>query len=78
MALGYHPCAILCMMDLLPAVDYDKVVGQGVIEAPSSDTPSTPRKKLESDFPCVVATVIEIDSELMSIQRKSIQRLKDK
>ena len=62
---GYlvHPGAVLCMMDLLPAVDYDKVVGQGVIESPSSDTPSTMRKKLESDFPRVVATVIDIDSE---------------
>ena len=50
-------------MDLLLTVDYDKVIGQGVIEAPSSDIPSTMRKKLESDFPHVVATVIENDSE---------------
>ena len=51
------------MIDMLPAVEYDKVVGQGVIEAPSSGTPSTMRKKLEYDFPHVVATVIEIDSK---------------
>ena len=68
------------MMDLLPAVDYDKVVGQGVIEAPSSDTPCTMRKKLESDFPRVVATVIDIDSKDHTDANieETIQRLKDK
>ena len=79
---GYlvHPGAILCIMGLLLTVDYNKVIGQRVIEAPSSDTPSTMRKKLESDFPYVVATVIDLIVRiiLMPIQRKSIQRLEDK
>lgn len=75
---GYlvHPGAVLCLMDLLPAVDYDCVVNQRVAEAPPSATPSTVKRKLRSDFLQVANECTDGDGEIK--EEKQMDSVKGK
>ena len=59
---GYlvHPGAVLCMMDLLPGIDYDEVITQGNVARTTDQQPETRIAQRDENFSDTgVAMVIE-------------------